>query len=113
MRRDDAAMANDVAATIDVRRIVRRATAGVAALAVAWGVPAAAGAWASTAAAAGPPPASTAGCTHAVIAGKRVCLASGQLCRRNYERQYERYKFACTRRDRRGRYHLGATKQTF
>jgi hypothetical protein len=45
-------------------------------------------------------------CTGAKIGGKRKCIARGQYCARRYERQYVRYGFTCSKRDRRGRWHL-------
>lgn len=45
-------------------------------------------------------------CTRAKIGGKRKCIARGQYCARRYERDYERYGFTCSKRDRRGRWHL-------
>ncbi|HZV74748.1 MAG TPA: hypothetical protein VFF79_13620 [Conexibacter sp.] len=51
-------------------------------------------------------PAAQAACVHAKIGGKRKCIARGQYCARRYEREYERYGFTCSKRDRRGRWHL-------
>lgn len=45
-------------------------------------------------------------CLHARIGGHSRCLQRGEYCARRYERQYEHYGFKCTKRDRRGRYHL-------
>ena len=45
-------------------------------------------------------------CLHARIGGHSKCIARGQYCARRYEHQYEYYGFTCTKRDRRGRYHL-------
>lgn len=45
-------------------------------------------------------------CVHARIGGQSKCIARGQYCARRYERQYERYGFTCSKRDRNGRYHL-------
>ena len=82
----------------------RRLIAALAALAVAVGIPAGAAATAPQHHAAAPI-AQTA-CMHAKIGGKRKCIASGQYCARRYERDYERYGFTCSKRDRRGRWHL-------
>lgn len=82
----------------------RRLTAALAATAIAIGVPVA-----GTAAAAQPhtpAPLAQAACVHAKIGGKRKCIARGQYCARRYERDYERYGFTCSHRDRRGRWHL-------
>ena len=57
------------------------------------GVAAAAAAFASS-----PHAAATSKCkrgTTAKISGKRVCLASGQRCKKSTDRQYHRYKFHC------------------
>jgi hypothetical protein len=48
----------------------------------------------------------SAGYVHAVIGGREKCLRHGELCAHRYERQYRRYGFDCTTRDRRGNYHL-------
>lgn len=45
-------------------------------------------------------------CVSAKIGGHSKCLQRGEYCARRFERQYERYGFTCTKRDRRGRYHL-------
>jgi hypothetical protein len=45
-------------------------------------------------------------CTSATIGGAHKCIARGQFCARSHERDYERYGFRCTKRDRNGRYHL-------
>jgi hypothetical protein len=34
-------------------------------------------------------------CVSAKIGGKKVCLKVGQRCKPSFEKQYERYKFAC------------------
>jgi hypothetical protein len=46
------------------------------------------------------------GYTHAVIGGEQKCLHAGEFCARRYRRQYTRYGYSCTKRDRNGRYHL-------
>lgn len=47
-------------------------------------------------------------CTQAVIEGDSKCIAAGQFCRRSSRarRDYRRYGYDCTKRDRNGRYHL-------
>ncbi len=52
------------------------------------------------------PRASVASCTYGRIGGHVKCLRRGEYCARRYERQYERYGFTCSKRDRRGRWHL-------
>jgi hypothetical protein len=57
------------------------------------------------------PPASAAktcshGFKHAVIHGKEKCLRRGEFCTRKYQRDYKRYGYSCSKRDRNGRYHL-------
>jgi hypothetical protein len=52
------------------------------------------------------PPRATIACVHGIIGGKGKCLQRGEYCARRYERQYERYGFTCSKRDRRGRWHL-------
>lgn len=47
-----------------------------------------------------------ASCKRAKIGGKRKCIARGQYCSRRYHRDYKRYGFSCSKRDRNGRYHL-------
>lgn len=83
----------------------RHLTAALAATAIAVGVPVA-----GTAAAhqqqQQPAPSAQAACIHAKIGGKHKCIARGQYCARRYERDYERYGFTCSKRDRRGRWHL-------
>ena len=54
----------------------------------------------------GTSPVAQAACVHAKIGGQRKCIARGQYCARRYERDYERYGFTCSKRDRRGRWHL-------
>jgi hypothetical protein len=46
------------------------------------------------------------GYTHAVIGGQQKCLRAGEYCSRSHKRQYPKYGYACTKRDRNGRYHL-------
>jgi len=53
-----------------------------------------------------PSPVAQVACVRAKIGGKHKCIARGQYCARRYERQYERYGFTCSKRDRRGRWHL-------
>lgn len=57
-----------------------------------------------TAPAAGPSDAFA--CTKAKIGGSTKCIARGQYCARSHERDYERYGYTCTKKDRKGRYHL-------
>lgn len=45
-------------------------------------------------------------CRYASIGGKRKCIARGQFCARAYQRDYRRYGYSCSKRDRNGRYHL-------
>jgi hypothetical protein len=45
-------------------------------------------------------------CTNAKIGGQRKCIARGQYCARDYQRDYRRYGFSCFKRDARGRWHL-------
>jgi hypothetical protein len=51
------------------------------------------------------------GYVHGVILGKQKCLRQGEFCThtRQAERDYRRYHFSCSRRDRRGEYHLVRT----
>jgi len=51
-------------------------------------------------------PQASASCTSARIGGKHKCIARGQYCARRYQRDYHRYGFSCSKRDRNGRYHL-------
>ena len=81
----------------------RRLTAALAATAIAIGVPVAGPATAHEHATT---PVARAACVHAKIGGKRKCIARGQYCARRYERDYERHGFTCSKRDRRGRWHL-------
>jgi hypothetical protein len=52
------------------------------------------------------PSAHVASCTYGRINGVRKCLRSGEFCVRRYQRQYKHYGFTCSKRDRRGRWHL-------
>jgi hypothetical protein len=45
-------------------------------------------------------------CSYAKIGGQRRCIAAGQFCARSYQRDYKRYGYSCSKRDRNGRYHL-------
>lgn len=81
------------------RRAVSAAAAMTAALAIGGGVP-------MVAPAAQPRSAVAASCVYGTIGGHRKCLRRGEYCARRYERQYERYGFTCSKRDRRGRWHL-------
>lgn len=81
----------------------RRLTAALAAAAVAAGVPIAGAARAQQHP---PAPIAQVACVHAKVGGRRKCIARGQYCARRYERDYERYGFTCSHRDRRGRWHL-------
>lgn len=85
--------------------MLRRFAAVLAATAVAVGAPVAETA-AATARQPTAAPIAQAACVHAKIGGKRKCIARGQYCARRYERDYERYGFTCSKRDRRGRWHL-------
>jgi hypothetical protein len=53
-----------------------------------------------------PSPQVTVSCKRATIGGVRKCIAAGQYCARRYQRDYHRYGYSCSRRDRNGRYHL-------
>lgn len=85
------------------RRVIGAVVAGVLAV----GAP---GAGVATSAAAGAPhaaaPVAQTACMRVKIGGRRKCIARGQYCARRYERDYERYGFTCSKRDRRGRWHL-------
>jgi hypothetical protein len=48
----------------------------------------------------------TGGRKHAVIDGSVKCIAAGQFCKRSAQRDYRRYGYSCSNRDRNGRYHL-------
>jgi predicted outer membrane protein len=56
----------------------------------------------------GSSPTAHASCTQARIAGQSKCIARGQFCSRTARamRDYRRYGYSCTKRDRNGRYHL-------
>lgn len=45
-------------------------------------------------------------CKNARIGGQSKCIAAGQFCARAYQRDYLRYGYSCSKRDRNGRYHL-------
>jgi curli biogenesis system outer membrane secretion channel CsgG len=79
----------------------RRIAAAVAALALVGAAPTA-----STATSSSPEPAVHAACTSAKIGGQRKCIARGQFCARAHQRDYKRYGYSCSKRDRNGRYHL-------
>jgi uncharacterized membrane protein len=74
-----------------------RAAAIVAALALIAAAPAASPASA---------PVAHSSCTNARIDGQSKCIARGQFCKRSAQRDYRRYGFSCSKRDRNGRYHL-------
>ena len=61
------------------------------------------------ASAAAPAKTCSANFVRAVIGGAAKCLHAGEYCAHRYDREYRRYGFQCTRRDRRGRYHLSET----
>lgn len=83
-----------------VRARARRwAAVATAALVLGGGIPV-------SAAASQAPTAAAARCVYGTIGGHRKCLRRGEYCARRYERQYERYGFTCSKRDRRGRWHL-------
>ena len=48
----------------------------------------------------------SAGFTHAVINHQQKCLRRGEFCAHRYRKQYQRYGYDCTKRDRNGAYHL-------
>lgn len=52
------------------------------------------------------PSAPSIACKKAKIGGKRKCIAAGQFCSRQYERDYNKYGYSCSKRDKNGRYHL-------
>jgi hypothetical protein len=52
------------------------------------------------------PSAHVASCTYGRIGGARKCLRAGEYCARRYQGQYRRYGFTCSKRDRRGDWHL-------
>lgn len=45
-------------------------------------------------------------CTSATIGGTHKCLARGQYCSRSHKSEYKKYGYSCSKRDKRGRYHL-------
>ena len=51
-------------------------------------------------------PTATAACKRAKIGGQSKCIARGQYCAKRFERDYNRYGFTCSKRDRNGRWHL-------
>lgn len=51
-------------------------------------------------------PQAQAACKRAKIGGAWKCIAPGQFCARAYQRDYLRYGYSCSKRDRNGRYHL-------
>jgi hypothetical protein len=74
----------------------RRIAAAIAALALVGAAPTASSA----------DPAVHAACTSARIGGQHKCIARGQFCARSHQRDYRRYGYSCSKRDRNGRYHL-------
>lgn len=85
-----------------------RIAAIVIAVACMAGAPVAVAAAPSGAHRADPPVARSAGCVYAKIMGARKCLRRGEYCR-HYQpamRQYRRHGFKCSKRDRRGDWHL-------
>lgn len=54
------------------------------------------------------PPTAHPSCRQARIEGQSKCIARGQFCKRSQQamRDYRRYGYSCTKRDRNGRYHL-------
>ncbi len=75
------------------------AAAIAATIALAAGVP-------TTALAGSDAPQAQVACKRATIGGQSKCIAAGQFCARAYERDYNRYGYSCSNRDRNGRYHL-------
>jgi hypothetical protein len=61
---------------------------------------------ANPAAASARPAAHATSCTYGRIGGVRKCLRAGEYCARRYKNQYPRYGFTCSKRDRRGDWHL-------
>ncbi len=47
----------------------------------------------------------------AKIGGKTKCLSAGQFCSRKHKKQYLKYGFSCSKKDKNGRYHLVKTKR--
>jgi hypothetical protein len=84
-------------------RSVRSRTAALAAVLAL----VAAGPGASVEAApAGPHAVASKACHNGTIDGSRKHLCRGQFCKRGSRRQYTKYGFSCSKRDRNGRYHL-------
>lgn len=80
-----------------MRKLIAAAAAAVVAL----------GAGAAPAAVAGPAaPQAHIACKQARIGGQSKCIAAGQFCARAYQRDYLRYGYSCSKRDRNGHYHL-------
>jgi hypothetical protein len=52
------------------------------------------------------PSAVAAACKNAKIGGQSKCIGRGQFCAKRFERDYNRYGFTCSKRDRNGRWHL-------
>lgn len=84
--------------TLHPRRIL-----GTLLAASALAVPAATQAIPATATSA---PQAHAACSYATIGGARRCIAAGEFCARAHQRDYKRYGYSCSKRDRNGRYHL-------
>lgn len=61
---------------------------------------------ASASVSAGTPSVQSAACKKAKIGGKKKCIAAGQFCARKHERDYNKYGYTCSKRDKNGRYHL-------
>ncbi|MDO8184687.1 hypothetical protein Q5424_04980 [Conexibacter sp. JD483] len=51
-------------------------------------------------------PVAQAACTRAKIGGQSRCIARGQYCAKRYESDYRKYGYSCSKKDRRGRWHL-------
>lgn len=51
-------------------------------------------------------PIAQAACTKATIGGQKKCIAAGQFCKRSNERDYNKYGYTCSKKDKNGRYHL-------
>ncbi len=47
----------------------------------------------------------------AKIGGKTKCLIAGQYCSRKKRKQYVKYGFSCSKKDKKGRYHLVKKKK--
>lgn len=80
----------------------RRLIAGLASASVLFTVPLAQ----APAVLGAPSPIAQAACKRATIGGQSRCIARGQFCARQYERDYNRYGYSCSNRDRNGRWHL-------